>query len=105
MSPIFTQSWTTLPCAGVTVWHAIVEEGQVKAGDTVVVLGSGGVSLFARRERIEAMNRAISRHALRPVVDRVFPFSQSVDALRHLQNVSYFGKIAIRFDQNAASAG
>jgi len=37
----------TLPCAGVTAWHAIVEEGQVKAGDTVVVQGTGGVSLFA----------------------------------------------------------
>ncbi|MFF2480459.1 NAD(P)-dependent alcohol dehydrogenase [Paenibacillus sp. NPDC058071] len=38
---------STLPCAGVTAWHAIVEEGQVKAGDTVVVQGTGGVSLFA----------------------------------------------------------
>ncbi|OGX68208.1 MAG: NADPH:quinone oxidoreductase, partial [Paenibacillus sp. RIFOXYA1_FULL_44_5] len=37
----------TLPCAGVTAWHAIVEEGGVKAGDTVVVQGTGGVSLFA----------------------------------------------------------
>lgn len=36
-----------LPCAGVTAWHAIVEEGMVKAGDTVVVQGTGGVSLFA----------------------------------------------------------
>ncbi|WP_127531818.1 zinc-dependent alcohol dehydrogenase family protein [Paenibacillus kobensis] len=36
-----------LPCAGVTAWHAIVEEGRVKAGDTVVVQGTGGVSLFA----------------------------------------------------------
>ncbi|MFD0587010.1 NAD(P)-dependent alcohol dehydrogenase [Paenibacillus sp. GCM10027627] len=37
----------TLPCAGVTAWHAIVEQGKVKAGDTVVVQGTGGVSLFA----------------------------------------------------------
>ncbi|NQX69264.1 NAD(P)-dependent alcohol dehydrogenase [Paenibacillus alba] len=37
----------TLPCAGVTAWHAIVEEGGVKSGDTVVVQGTGGVSLFA----------------------------------------------------------
>lgn len=205
-----------LPCAGVTAWHAIVEEGQVKAGDTVVVQGTGGVSLFAlqfaklqgarvivtsssdekleraialgadhginykdnpdwndavlsytggqgadhivdlggaatlarsiaslrvggrislvgllsggkvedfpivpailrkarlqainvgSREMFEAMNRAISQHALRPVVDRVFPFSRSVDALRHLQNESYFGKIAIRFNQNEISSG
>jgi len=37
----------TLPCAGVTAWHALVTEGGIKAGDTVVTLGSGGVSLFA----------------------------------------------------------
>src|SRR5439155_6491302 len=37
----------TLPCAGVTAWHALVTEGGVKPGDTVLTLGSGGVSLFA----------------------------------------------------------
>ncbi|MDG0794793.1 NAD(P)-dependent alcohol dehydrogenase [Cohnella ginsengisoli] len=37
----------TLPCAAVTAWHAVVEEGQVRAGDTVVVQGTGGVSMFA----------------------------------------------------------
>ena len=37
----------TLPCAAVTAWHALVTEGQVKAGDTVLVQGTGGVSLFA----------------------------------------------------------
>jgi len=37
----------TLPCAGVTAWHALVEIGEIKAGDTVLVLGSGGVSIFA----------------------------------------------------------
>jgi NADPH:quinone reductase-like Zn-dependent oxidoreductase len=37
----------TLPCAALTAWSAIVSEGQVKAGDTVLVQGTGGVSLFA----------------------------------------------------------
>ncbi|QWU13824.1 NADPH:quinone reductase [Paenibacillus sophorae] len=37
----------TLPCAGVTAWHAIAQEGKVKASDIVVVQGTGGVSLFA----------------------------------------------------------
>jgi NADPH:quinone reductase-like Zn-dependent oxidoreductase len=35
-----------LPCAGVTAWHALVVSGQVKPGDTVLTLGTGGVSLF-----------------------------------------------------------
>ena len=37
----------TLPCAALTAWHALVEIGQLKAGDTVLVQGSGGVSIFA----------------------------------------------------------
>lgn len=37
----------TLPCAAVTAWHALVEIGNIKAGDTVLVQGSGGVSIFA----------------------------------------------------------
>jgi NADPH:quinone reductase-like Zn-dependent oxidoreductase len=37
----------TLPCAAVTAWHALMVEDTVKAGDTVLVLGSGGVSVFA----------------------------------------------------------
>lgn len=43
-------SWeeaATLPCAALTAWQALVSEGQVKAGDWVLVQGSGGVSLFA----------------------------------------------------------
>lgn len=36
-----------LPCAAVTAWRALVSEGRVKAGDKVLVQGTGGVSLFA----------------------------------------------------------
>lgn len=201
----------TLPCAGVTAWHAIVEEGKVKAGETVVVQGTGGVSLFAlqfaklhgatvivtssndqklerakelgadfginyrqtpewdktvlqltdgngadfivdlggaatlnrsisalnmggqvgviggfsqslsgfsvngfdiipaimrkarlqainvgSREMFEAMNRAIGQNKLRPVIDRVFPFDQSTEAIRYLEQGVHFGKICIK---------
>ena len=37
----------TLPCAALTAWSALVTEGNVGAGDTVLVQGTGGVSLFA----------------------------------------------------------
>jgi NADPH:quinone reductase-like Zn-dependent oxidoreductase len=37
----------TLPCAALTAWHALVVEGQMKAGDTVLLQGTGGVSIFA----------------------------------------------------------
>ncbi|MED4781150.1 NAD(P)-dependent alcohol dehydrogenase [Brevibacillus choshinensis] len=198
----------TLPCAGVTAWHAIVEEGKVMPGDTVVVQGTGGVSLFAlqfaklagatvivtssrdeklerakamgadhginykqtpeweqvvmdltngegadhivdlggastlnrslsalrvggqisiigglsgfqieglalipaiirkarlqainvgSREMFESMNGAIAKHVLRPTVDKVFTFEQSIEAFQHFASASYFGKICIEF--------
>lgn len=36
-----------LPCAGLTAWHIVVGLGWIKAGDTVLILGTGGVSIFA----------------------------------------------------------
>jgi NADPH:quinone reductase-like Zn-dependent oxidoreductase len=37
----------TLPVAAVTAWHALVEAARVKPGETVLTLGTGGVSVFA----------------------------------------------------------
>ena len=37
----------TLPCAGLTAWRALVDEGRLKSGETVLVQGTGGVSVFA----------------------------------------------------------
>jgi NADPH:quinone reductase-like Zn-dependent oxidoreductase len=36
----------TLPCAAVTAWSALIETGRIKAGETVALLGTGGVSCF-----------------------------------------------------------
>ncbi len=36
----------TLPCAGVTAWHALFERGHLAPGETVLVQGTGGVALF-----------------------------------------------------------
>jgi NADPH:quinone reductase-like Zn-dependent oxidoreductase len=48
------------------------------------------------REMFEAMIRAIALHQLRPVVDRVFPFAEAVEALRYMESGAHFGKIVIR---------
>jgi len=196
----------TLPCAGLTAWNALVSMAQVKSGDTVLLLGTGGVSIFGlqfalmhgartiitsrsdqklarakalgahetinyaktpewnkevmrltgRRgvdvvlevggtgtlpqslrsvraggqvsiigvlagiseplnigpiihnavrvqgiyvgsvEMFHAMNRAISLHKLKPVIDRTFAFAEAQDALRYMQSGSHFGKIVIK---------
>ncbi|NEO29515.1 MAG: NAD(P)-dependent alcohol dehydrogenase [Symploca sp. SIO3C6] len=196
----------TLPCAAVTAWHALITQGCLKAGESVLLLGTGGVSIFAlqfakiqgarviitsssdqkleraqelgatdtinyqttpnwekrvyelterlgvdhvievggagtlakslravrvggkisligvlagakgevnplpvtmkslniqgiyvgSREIFEAMNRAITLHQLKPVIDRIFPFTQAQEAYRYLQSAAHLGKIVIQ---------
>lgn len=195
----------TLPCAALTAWNALVDQGQVRAGETVVLLGTGGVSLFGlqfarlhgaraivtsssdeklararalgawevinyrttphweervleltdgrgadhvlevggagtftrslkatragghvaligvlaglatelrvtdilmkslrvngifvgNRDQFEAMNRAISLHDLKPVIDRVFPLAETRQAYEYLQSGHHFGKVVV----------
>ncbi|CAL9623178.1 Alcohol dehydrogenase (plasmid) [Streptomyces sp. enrichment culture] len=197
----------TLPCAAVTAWHALVTQGGLAAGQSVLTLGSGGVSVFAlqfavaagaravvtsgsdaklerllsmgavagvnharvprwgrrvhelagggvdhvvevggagtlpqsvravrtggrisvigvlsqgeglgpvallrkavtvqgmqvgARETFEEMARAIAVHRLRPVIDRVFPFSEARSAYEHLASGGHFGKVVITADR------
>jgi NADPH:quinone reductase-like Zn-dependent oxidoreductase len=198
----------TLPCAGLTAWNALVPTAHVEAGDTVLLLGTGGVSIFGlqfaklhgarviitsssdeKLERARAlgadetinykknpdwekevlrltggngvdivlevggagtfpqsmtavkasgqivvigvltgvagtvplgligiqtlsvrgvyvgsvamfedMNRAIALHRLQPVIDRVFSFEKTRDALRYLQSAQHFGKVVISLE-------
>ncbi|HMQ05335.1 MAG TPA: NAD(P)-dependent alcohol dehydrogenase [Pyrinomonadaceae bacterium] len=193
----------TLPCSAVTAWNALVHSGKVRPGETVLTLGTGGVSIFALqfakmagarvfatsgsnekitrllelgadgtvnyRERadwdraaqefspggvdhvveiggsgtlsrsvnavrigghiamigalaeempfspinlfmkairlqgifvgskrmFEEMNRAVSHHEMRPVVDRVFGFDEARDALTYMKEGAHFGKIVV----------
>ena len=48
-----------LPCAALTAWNALVEKGRVKAGETVLLLGTGGVSIFALQFAVMHGARAI----------------------------------------------
>ena len=49
----------TLPCAALTAWHALFERGQLQAGETVLVQGSGGVALFGLQLAVAAGARVI----------------------------------------------
>ncbi len=195
----------TLPCAGLTAWNALFEGVPVRAGETVVVQGTGGVSIFGlqfaklhgarvivtsssdekldrarslgadetvnykttpewgkavleltggrgadhvievggggtfpqsiaavrhsgtisligglggfehqispvsifhksvtvrgiyvgNRAMFERMNRAITANHLKPVIDRVFPFTEAREAFHHLENGRHFGKVVV----------
>ena len=194
----------TLPCAAVTAWQGLMTRGGMQAGDTILVLGTGGVSIFAlqfaamagaktiitsssdaklerakqlgaaecinykttpdweqrvleltngvgvdhvvevggvgtvekslqavriggtvsligvltgagtmdpmailrksirmqgiyvgSRAMFEAMNRAMSLHTMRPVIDRAFPFEESREALSYMESAAHFGKIVV----------
>lgn len=47
------------------------------------------------RGMFERMNRAIEANGIRPVVDKVFPFDQALDAYRYQQSGAHFGKVVI----------
>ena len=50
----------TLPCAAVTAWNALFGEKRLQPGETVLVLGSGGVSVFALQLALAAGARVIA---------------------------------------------
>ncbi|KAA2257923.1 NAD(P)-dependent alcohol dehydrogenase [Solihabitans fulvus] len=47
------------------------------------------------RTSFESLNRALEQHGTRPVVDRVFPFEQAMDAYRYFRETGPFGKVVI----------
>ncbi len=49
------------------------------------------------REMLETMNRAIELHQRKPVIDRVFPFTEAREALAYMESVGHFGKICLKF--------
>ncbi len=51
----------------------------------------GSISVGSRAD-FEAMNRAITMHRLRPVIDRIFPFAVAKEAYRHFEGRGHFGQ-------------
>jgi NADPH:quinone reductase-like Zn-dependent oxidoreductase len=50
----------TLPCAAVTAWNAALVKGRLQPGQTIVTLGTGGVSLFAAQLALMGGARVIA---------------------------------------------
>ena len=61
-----------LPCAGVTAWNALMVAGRpTRAGDTVLVLGTGGVAVFALQFAVAAGARVITTSSSDSKLERV----------------------------------
>jgi len=72
-----------LPCAGVTAWHALFKAGRpVHAGDTVLVLGTGGVSIFALQFGLTAGARLIATSSSDEKIERLRTMGAS-DAINY----------------------
>ena len=54
-----------------------------------------GISV-GNRDGMEAMMRAISQHAMNPVIDQTFAFEKLREALDYLAHSVHFGKVCIR---------
>jgi NADPH:quinone reductase-like Zn-dependent oxidoreductase len=50
---------STLPCAAVTAWNGLITRGRMQSGDNVLLLGTGGVSIFGLQIAAAAGARAI----------------------------------------------
>jgi NADPH:quinone reductase-like Zn-dependent oxidoreductase len=81
-------------------------------GDVVLIGGLGGAApegapvpmpgrvhatriYVGSRTMFERMNRALELRAVRPVIDRSFPFDQAREAYRHLESQTHIGKVVI----------
>ena len=58
-SSLSDEEASTLPCAAVTAWHALFENAPSAPGDSVVIQGTGGVSIFALQFAVAAGLRTI----------------------------------------------
>jgi NADPH:quinone reductase-like Zn-dependent oxidoreductase len=68
------QEAATLPCAAVTAWNALFEGKPLRLGQTVLVMGAGGVSVFALQ-----LARAAGA--------RVIAISSNESRLEHMRNL------------------
>lgn len=96
-----TGSLETLPKSlSICAWNADVALVLALTGGSLDVTALRGLVNVRRlfvgsRAEFEAMNRAIIQHQLRPVIDRVFPFSEARAAYEHFDAKRHVGKVVI----------
>jgi NADPH:quinone reductase-like Zn-dependent oxidoreductase len=79
---------------GITGYH-----GEVPAWDLLAKTAQARGIYVGSQADYRRMLDFISKHRLRPVIDRVYPFEQYAQALQHLDSGDFIGKVVIRVDE------
>ena len=82
----------SLPCAAVTAWNALFTSGSLKAGDTVLIQGTGGVSIFALQFALLAGARVIATSSSDEKLERVLQLGAS-DGINYKQTPDWGKKV------------
>ena len=82
----------SLPCAAVTAWNALFTSGGLKAGDTVLIQGTGGVSIFALQFALLAGARVIATSSSDEKLERVLQLGAS-DGINYKQTPDWSKKV------------
>lgn len=91
----------TVPTAGLTAWNALVSErkaitgydGQVSARDLLLKTAQAYGIYVGSRADYQRMLDFMTKHHMRPVIDRVYPVEEYAEALEHLELI---GKVVLR---------
>lgn len=80
----------TLPCAAVTAWRALIVEGGLQAGDSVLIEGTGGMSIFALQIAKSAGAKVFATTSSKEKADRLL--SMGVEAVVNYKEDPIWGK-------------
>ena len=87
----------SIPLVGLTTVQCF-DKARLKAGDKVLIhAGSGGVGTFAIQyaSQLADIKTLIEKQLIKPVIDKVYPLSNAVEALLHQKSGRAKGKIVI----------
>lgn len=88
----------TLPCAAVTAWNSLIVRGQLVPGECVLLLGTGGVSIFALQIAKSAGARVIITSSSDEKLERARKLG--ADAVINYKTTPDWGKAAAKLAGN-----
>lgn len=93
----FGQSLQAVRVGGTVVQIGVLSQTEEKLSVVPLLMRQVQIAgiMVGSREMFETMNRAISLHGLRPVIDREFPLQDSRAAYEYMEGGQHFGKVVI----------